>query len=83
MKITKSNLDLASSYWSLRGMDIYEHPSDWQGEKIFEQLQKGMRNEFMGSEIFSSPKKLKGGRHGPLGTPTNEGPSHSVTFQSS
>merc|ERR1712141_992328 len=40
LKITHSNLDLASSYWSLRGIDIYEHPSDWQGEKIFEQLQK-------------------------------------------
>ena len=43
LKITNSNLDLASSYWSLRGKDIYEHPSDWQGEKIFEQLQKGMK----------------------------------------
>ena len=41
LSITKNKLDLASSYWSLRGEDVYNHPSDWQGEWIFEHLKKG------------------------------------------
>lgn len=52
---TERNLDLASSYWSLRGSDVFEHPSDWQGEWIFHNLIKG--NEFC-TKTFPI-KKLK------------------------
>ena len=35
----ESTIELASSYWSLRGSDIdHEDPSDWQGENIFKRL---------------------------------------------
>eukprot|EP00094_Tigriopus_californicus_P006032 TCALIF_05810-PB protein Name:"Similar to PLD3 Phospholipase D3 (Pongo abelii)" AED:0.45 eAED:0.45 QI:0/0.71/0.62/0.87/0.28/0.25/8/155/491 len=44
---TESSLELASSYWSLRGSDVYEDKSDWQGEDIFKRLvkatEKGIR----------------------------------------
>ena len=38
LEATTESLHLASSYWSLRGKDVFEHPSDWQGEWIFEAL---------------------------------------------
>ena len=41
LDLTTESLDLASSYWSLRGEDVYQHPSDWQGEWIFRELVKG------------------------------------------
>ena len=35
----ESTLELASSYWSLRGSDVdHEDPSDWQGEDIFKRI---------------------------------------------
>ena len=35
----ESTLELASSYWSLRGADIdHEDASDWQGEDIFKRI---------------------------------------------
>ena len=35
----ESTLELASSYWSLRGSDInHEDPTDWQGEDIFKRI---------------------------------------------
>ena len=34
-----SSLELASSYWTLRGSDIdYEDPSAWKGEDIFKKI---------------------------------------------
>lgn len=42
LKKLTTKLELASSYWSLRGSDVYEHPSDYQGEEIYDQLVKGM-----------------------------------------
>lgn len=41
LRLVDQKLELASSYWSLRGMDVYKHPSDWQGEDIFDSLVKG------------------------------------------
>ena len=41
LDLTTERLDLASSYWTLRGEDVYQHPSDWQGEWIFRELVKG------------------------------------------
>lgn len=47
LKRTNSTLELVSSYWSLRGSDVYEDASDWQGEDIFKRLvkatEKGIR----------------------------------------
>ena len=40
---TKTKIDLASSYWSLRGQDVYQHPSDWQGEWIYEAIKSGLK----------------------------------------
>ena len=39
---TVNTLDLASSYWSLRGKDVYKHPSDWEGEWIFSAIKSGV-----------------------------------------
>ena len=36
--LAKHRLELASSYWSLRGSDVHEDPSDWQGEDIYARL---------------------------------------------
>lgn len=38
LSLAKERIDLASSYWSLRGKDVYSDPSDWQGEDIFKSL---------------------------------------------
>ena len=39
--LAKGRLELASSYWSLRGSDVYPDPSDWQGEDIYARLVNG------------------------------------------
>ena len=39
---TVNTLDLASSYWSLRGKDVYKHPSDWEGEWIYSAIKSGI-----------------------------------------
>lgn len=31
-------IDIASFYWTLRGNDVIQDPSDWQGEMIFKEL---------------------------------------------
>uniref|UniRef100_T1J970 PLD phosphodiesterase domain-containing protein n=1 Tax=Strigamia maritima TaxID=126957 RepID=T1J970_STRMM len=36
----KKSIDIASSYWTLRGSDVWHDPSDWQGEQIFSELLK-------------------------------------------
>ena len=41
LNATQNTLDLASSYWSLRGKDTYEHPSDYQGEWIYQAIERG------------------------------------------
>ena len=38
LNVTESSLELASSYWSLRGSDVYEDPSDWQGEDVYRKI---------------------------------------------
>ena len=38
LNVTESSLELASSYWSLRGSDVYEDPSDWQGEDVYQKI---------------------------------------------
>lgn len=36
--LANKSIDIGSFYWSLRGSDVYNHSSAWQGEKIFQQL---------------------------------------------
>lgn len=38
LSIAKETIDIASSYWSLRGDDVWSDPTDWQGEQIFKEL---------------------------------------------
>ena len=39
--LVETKLELASSYWSLRGEDVFSDPSDKEGEDIFASLIKG------------------------------------------
>lgn len=36
--LAHKKIEIASFYWTLRGDDIYNHSSAWQGEKIFQSL---------------------------------------------
>ncbi|XP_052127030.1 phospholipase D Y-like, partial [Frankliniella occidentalis] len=38
INISQSSIEIASLYWSLRGSDIYPHPSANEGEDIFNKL---------------------------------------------
>ena len=33
--LARERLELASSYWTLRGADVHPDPSDWQGEDVY------------------------------------------------
>jgi len=38
----EKNLELASSYWTLRSEDTgLHHPTDWKGRDIYERIVKG------------------------------------------
>lgn len=36
--LANKSIDIGSFYWTLRGSDVYNHSSAWQGEKIFQQI---------------------------------------------
>uniref|UniRef100_A0A224XGI0 Putative Phospholipase D3 n=2 Tax=Megacormus gertschi TaxID=1843536 RepID=A0A224XGI0_9SCOR len=36
--LAEHTIDIAAFYWTLRGSDVVPDPSDWQGEKIFQEL---------------------------------------------
>ncbi|XP_023213787.1 phospholipase D3-like, partial [Centruroides sculpturatus] len=36
--MAQNTIDIASFYWTLRGNDVIQDPSDWQGEMIFKEL---------------------------------------------
>jgi len=38
ISLAENEIHQAGMYWTLRGQDLYPHPSDWQGEDIFNQL---------------------------------------------
>lgn len=38
LQTAQYSIDIASSYWSLRGSDVWHDPSDWQGEAIYKGL---------------------------------------------
>lgn len=38
IKLANSTLEIGSFYWTLRGVDFYNHSSAWEGEKIFDLL---------------------------------------------
>ena len=52
---TVNTLDLASSYWSLRGKDVYKHPSDWEGEWIYSAIKSGLYIVFTVKKIDLMP----------------------------
>ena len=41
IEFAEDTIEVAGMYWSLRGSDIWEDQSDWAGEHIFSQLEKG------------------------------------------
>jgi len=38
LNLSESSIELAGMYWTLRGSDVFSHPSDWQGEDIFKNI---------------------------------------------
>ncbi|XP_067143881.1 5'-3' exonuclease PLD3-like isoform X2 [Centruroides vittatus] len=36
--MAQNTIDIASFYWTLKGNDVIQDPSDWQGEMIFKEL---------------------------------------------
>ena len=40
----EESIQTAGMYWSLRGKDVFEDPSDWAGEDIFKQLETAVSN---------------------------------------
>lgn len=38
ISLAHKKIEIASFYWTLRGDDVYNHSSAWQGEKIFQSL---------------------------------------------
>ncbi len=53
MDLAEKRLELASSYWSLRGKDVYVDPSDWQGEDIYARLVNGEDNFLKRNKLLS------------------------------
>ena len=56
---TEVKLELASSYWSLRGSDVYPDESDWQGEEIFKGLLDLAVNKSVDIEIAQNAQENK------------------------
>jgi len=40
MDLAEVSIEQAGMYWTLRGSDIYDHPSAYQGENVFNKLKK-------------------------------------------
>ncbi len=53
LDLAEKRLELASSYWSLRGKDVYVDPSDWQGEDIYARLVNGEDNFLKRNKLLS------------------------------
>lgn len=49
--LAQERIQLAGMYWSLRGKDVYEDPSDWQGEQIFDLLKKATKDRHLELQI--------------------------------
>lgn len=49
--LAKTNIQLAGMYWTLRGADVYEDPSAWQGEQIFNLLKTATQERRLRLEI--------------------------------
>ena len=39
IQAAEKRIETAGMYWSLRGKDVFEDPSDWAGEDVFKQLE--------------------------------------------
>ncbi|XP_077530172.1 5'-3' exonuclease PLD3-like [Haemaphysalis longicornis] len=44
LQLAKKEIKIASFYWTLRGSDIHEDPSAWQGEEIFREIVAAGKN---------------------------------------
>ena len=44
LKLAKKEVLLAGMYWSLKGSTVFEDPSDWAGEDIYQKLEKTLSN---------------------------------------
>ncbi|XP_049939960.1 5'-3' exonuclease PLD3-like [Schistocerca serialis cubense] len=56
----ENSIEIASFYWTLRGSDIYKHPSAWQGEDVFKALMEAGANRSITLRIaqnFPNPKQ--------------------------
>jgi len=56
---TVNTLDLASSYWSLRGKDVYKHPSDWEGEWIYSAIKSAAEEKGISIRIAQNDQPNK------------------------
>merc|ERR1719278_363603 len=44
LKLAKEEVLLAGMYWTLKGSTLFEDPSDWAGEDIYQKLEKTLSN---------------------------------------
>lgn len=44
LQLAEKEIKIASFYWTLRGSDVYEDPSAWQGEEIFKEIVMAGKN---------------------------------------
>lgn len=54
IEMASHSIEIASFYWTLRGIDIYSDPSAWQGEDIFKRLVIAGRNRSISLRIVQN-----------------------------
>ncbi|XP_077493232.1 5'-3' exonuclease PLD3-like isoform X3 [Amblyomma americanum] len=59
LQLATREIKIASFYWTLRGGDIYEDPSDWQGEDIFKEIVLAGQNRSIDIKIAQNKPKEK------------------------
>eukprot|EP00088_Acartia_fossae_P004470 TRINITY_DN11916_c0_g1_i12.p1 TRINITY_DN11916_c0_g1~~TRINITY_DN11916_c0_g1_i12.p1 ORF type:complete len:505 (-),score=109.62 TRINITY_DN11916_c0_g1_i12:929-2443(-) len=58
IELAEESIEQAGMYWTLRGRDIYDDPSDWQGEKVFQTLKKATKKRNLKLRIAQNqPRK--------------------------
>ncbi|KAH6924358.1 hypothetical protein HPB50_016311 [Hyalomma asiaticum] len=59
LQLATKEIKIASFYWTLRGSDIYEDPSAWQGEDIFKEIVIAGKNRSIDIKIAQNMPKEK------------------------
>ncbi|KAH8032326.1 hypothetical protein HPB51_024103 [Rhipicephalus microplus] len=59
LQLATKEIKIASFYWTLRGSDIYEDPSDWQGEDIFKEIVMAGKNRSVDIKIAQNMPREK------------------------